>query len=94
MILNETFFQDPFLSGLIRKYIISELTGKKKLKKGDDIPLLEYFKCDIFSSNIEDFEMFYNGYTFYCVGNIQQVRNQIESYKAYIREKNIKDLMD
>lgn len=95
MKLTASFFGDPLTSGLARRFILSKVTGEKidECCTGKDYPLLEYWMDKPFSSNPEDSKIIYNGYTFFCVGNAEQINSQLTKYFQLHREDTIDQIL-
>jgi hypothetical protein len=91
MKLTKGFFADPLSSGLARRFILSKVTGERidECCTGKDYPLLEHWSEKVFSSNSTDYPLIYNGFTFYCVGNVNQINSQLTEYFQLHREDTI-----
>ena len=94
MKLTREFFNDPLASGLIRRFILSKLTGEKiDDDNRKDYPLLESWVDKKYSSVPSDNMMRYNGYDFYCIGTREQLEFQITTYFQLHREDTIDQIL-
>tara|TARA_R110000772_G_scaffold2410_1_gene8317 strand:- start:40481 stop:40768 length:288 start_codon:yes stop_codon:yes gene_type:complete len=94
MRLTKSFFGDPLTSGLIRRYILSKLTGEKIDEDNrKDYPLLESWVSVPLSSQLKDHVLRYNGCDFYCVGNVNQINSQLTTYFQLHRDDTIDKIL-
>lgn len=97
MKLNSSFFKDPLESGLVRRYILTKLTGKNipsdfSEYDGTDFPLLEmYSSGDMFSNHSNTNILKYNGFTF--IIDRDKVKSQLLSYSQLNRDQIINGIL-
>ena len=80
----------------IRCHILSKILGFEITNEheGIDIPLLQHWDNNPFSSNSNDHRLIYDGYIFYCIGNRESTDLQVNHYLSLRRDDIIDDILE